>query len=350
MHLTPLIETIRMLEFDELVIEKKPESAVHTPHDSAFKIAFNELRVAHDFIVRCVPKDVLDRADLKTLRRCSENFVDRALHKTEADVIYCAKIRNRNPSSEEQYVYFLIEQQRNPDRWSPLRVFSYNFGIMNAHRREHPKARCLPLVFSMVLYNGRKPYPYSEFFSDLFGDQKDLATRFLFGSIHFILVDLARTSNGQLKTHGWPGLVEFVLKNAGSMDPFDLLKEAWLPLIKPLPEDSDYTAGMVKYVLSQSDIEDVPAFLEKVRVLFSPSIEEKVMGFVEYFTQKGVEQGMQQGMQQGEQRGEQRGLHRGQRKLFLVLLKKTNDAQKAAELLDLTPEEVRDFLEDQAAE
>lgn len=324
-----------MPKLDDIAIEQKPERIVHVPHDSAFKIAFNELRVAHDFIVRYVPKEILDRVDLTTLRRCSENFVDRALHQTEADVIYCAHLKRENNASEIEMLYSIIEHQSTPDRSSPLRSYNYGFRTIDAHRREYPKSKILPMIVVIILYNGKRLYPYSTFLSDLFGSQKELAAKFFVGVFQPILVDLTVIENEEIKTHGWSGLIEFVLKNAGLMDAFEILKEAWFPLIKPLPEDSDYTAGMVKYIISQGDIENVPAFLEKVRTLFSPVIEEKIMGFVEYFTQKGLEQGVQQGVQQGRQ------------EMIRILLKNlNNDKTKVIQLTGLTDEKIEELLKD----
>jgi hypothetical protein len=59
-------------------------SRIHKPHDKLFKLALKEIAVAKEFFNAHLPKRILEKIDLTTLKLESETFIDPAFSDTEA--------------------------------------------------------------------------------------------------------------------------------------------------------------------------------------------------------------------------------------------------------------------------
>jgi hypothetical protein len=107
----------------------------------------------------------------------------------------------------------------------------------------------LPLVYVMVIYNGKpSPYPHTRDLFDLF-DNREAAKEWFFKTLH--LIDLHQLSDGQIKQFGFAAIMALVMRYIRTGD----IKNAIELLIKWDAFEqaqafglADFIAAMVKYM------------------------------------------------------------------------------------------------------
>ena len=84
---------------------------IHQPHDKFFKISMSEIHVARDFFAAHLPAEILQKADLTTLKLQKQSFIDEVYKSSEADVVYTVKLDH-----SLAYFYLLCEHQSEVDK------------------------------------------------------------------------------------------------------------------------------------------------------------------------------------------------------------------------------------------
>jgi len=270
------------------------------PHDSGFKNAIHDLRVAREFFINYLPEHVQKRIRLDTLELQNSAFIDRELHPTASDVLYRVNLSDKTASSA--FLYVLIEQQSQPDRWLPFRMLGYVVQIIEQYRKQMADKKqvldTLPLVFPLIFYTGKDAYTYPLNTPALF-DDPELATAMLVNDCRFI--DLKTLDDSVLLSHQWTGLLEIFMKHAKTRDAVNLLQDT-LQLIKSLlrVDANNYVSSMLKYLISEGEVEDVNHFMALLRrqvIEPFPEMGDTVMTIAEQLEQRGVQQGIRQGIQ-----------------------------------------------------
>jgi predicted transposase YdaD len=166
------------------------------PHDSMFRFVFGEPVHAASELRAVLPAALADRLDLAGLRLVNGSFVDEELTNRHADVLMRTRLDGR-----EAFVYVLIEHQSSPDRMMPLRMLRYVMRIWDRYLREHPKAKRLPMIVPLVVYQGPRrwscPVELSELL-DVDPDTAQLAGEFL-PRFRFLLDDLTKLDKAALR-------------------------------------------------------------------------------------------------------------------------------------------------------
>ncbi|HEU4420184.1 MAG TPA: Rpn family recombination-promoting nuclease/putative transposase [Planctomycetota bacterium] len=120
-----------------------------TPHDTLFRLAFERLANARDLLRTALPRAIAEGIDWRSLRVIDASFVDRRLRKSQADLLFSARVSGRRV-----LLYVLIEHKSSDDRWTVLQLFSYMGAIWRRHQRDHPRQRRLPPILPFVLHHG----------------------------------------------------------------------------------------------------------------------------------------------------------------------------------------------------
>ncbi|MCP4753003.1 MAG: Rpn family recombination-promoting nuclease/putative transposase [Proteobacteria bacterium] len=118
-------------------------------HDGYFRRQFSRLDFAHDFFQDYLPEKIRGNTDWKVLRLAPGDFVGKALRNRRSDILYETKIDGRN-----SLFYIHLEHQRTSDRKMAYRMLVYMVNIWEQYRVQYP-GKDLPLVFPMVIYQGR---------------------------------------------------------------------------------------------------------------------------------------------------------------------------------------------------
>ena len=146
------------------------------------------------------------RIDKTTLQIENESFIETDLSEKITDVLFSAKIND-----QKSYIYTLLEHQSTPDHMMAYRLFKYMLCICNRHMKQYPEDKKLPLVYPMIIYNGRKKYNVVRNIWDLF-ENKDLAKKF-WSDEDYKLINLQDIPDEEIKERVWWGLVEFFMKH-----------------------------------------------------------------------------------------------------------------------------------------
>ena len=77
------------------------------------------------------------------------SFVDEALKWRHSDVLFTAPL-----DGHDAFVYVLVEHQSSDDPLMAFRMLRYVTRIWDQYERDHPKARRLPAVIPLVVYQG----------------------------------------------------------------------------------------------------------------------------------------------------------------------------------------------------
>jgi hypothetical protein len=151
---------------------RRPPGGQPTPHDSVFRRIFG------------VPANA------------AASFVDEALKWRYSDLLFTVPMEGR-----DAFVYVLVEHQSSSDPLMAFRMLRYMTRIWDAYLREHPVARQLPAVISLVVHNGSRPWDGPVQLADLLDldpGAADAAGRYL-PRFEFLLDDLPGVGEQQLR-------------------------------------------------------------------------------------------------------------------------------------------------------
>ncbi len=166
-----------------------------TPHDSVFRRVFGVPANAASQLRAVLPPDLAGRLDLGRLAPVPGSFVDEALKWRHSDVLFTAPLDGR-----DAFVYVLVEHQSSDDPLMAFRVLRYVTRIWDQYEREHPKARRLPAVIPLVVYQGPGRWTSPVQLLDVIdlGPGGRQAVQAWLPRFEFLLDDLTRAGEDQL--------------------------------------------------------------------------------------------------------------------------------------------------------
>jgi predicted transposase YdaD len=161
-----------------------------------FRFVFGQPVHAASELRAVLPAALADRLDLTSLRLINGSFVDEELTNRHADVLMRTRLDGR-----DAFVYVLIEHQSSPDPMMPLRMLRYLTRIWDRHLQEHPKAKRLPMIVPLVVYQGPRRWTCPVELSELLDADPEtarLAGAFL-PRFRFLLDDLTKLDKSALR-------------------------------------------------------------------------------------------------------------------------------------------------------
>lgn len=265
---------------------------VSTPHDRFFRSSMANPRVAVEFFETHLPDVLKKKVDLNTLHMEPGTFVDEELQLQMTDVLFSVECQGR-----PGYLYNLVEHQRTPDPLMAFRGLKYRLKIMEQH---YKKYSAMPIVYVVVLYNGKVRYPYSTDFFDLFGEHKMLAQQLF--SPAFELIDLSQIADEDLKQKAWSGMMELSLKHVDERDLLPFIQDVVTLLQEIEKADGiDYIKTVFYYLVTSGEVSSTEALIKVLHQNLSPASESTVMTIAQMFEQKGEARGLEKGRQEGRQ-------------------------------------------------
>jgi predicted transposase/invertase (TIGR01784 family) len=132
---------------------KESRKSAATPHDAAFKAAFQKRKVARSFFRHYFPEQVVKLIDFRHLKLNNRSYVDEKFKEKHSDIVYRAKIRG-----SVAFLYILFEHQSKPDYWIAFRLLCYMTNLWREVLEQNPQAKKLPVILPAVLYHGRQKW------------------------------------------------------------------------------------------------------------------------------------------------------------------------------------------------
>jgi len=270
-------------------------SNIHKPNDKLFKLALEEPAVAEEFFNAHLPKKILEKIDLATLKFENHSFIDPIYKETEADVLYSVK-----SGDSTAYLYLLVEQQSSVDPMMAFRLLVYIVRIMERHIKQNPGGK-LPLVLPMVVYAGDDPWDAPLEIFPLFGELEALARETFYKPCQFF--DVSRVSDEVLREQILSGLVAFTLKYRKMAD-FKRFLETLMPWVHEVEIQGRHGASLnrivLKYVIARIQQGDKELLVQEARQHLSPQLQGEIMTIAQQWKDEGRHEGRHEGIQLGE--------------------------------------------------
>lgn len=261
-----------------------------SPHDRFIRAMMTNPQVIQEFFQENLPATIKKLIDFRAIVPQKESFIDDDLRLQIADLLYSVPL-----NGEKGYLYLLMEHTSSPHRLLPLRMLKYVLAVIDHHLKKE-KTQKLPLVYPLILYSGKKAYPFSVDFFDLFEDQKKVAQDIFLKPFH--LIDLSQVNDVKLEQYQWFGLMALLAKHIH--DPHILpFFQGILGKLRILEAQGElgYIRLIISYVMEAGKEENTKAFLEVIKKGFEKG--EEIMTIAERLRQEGFEKGILEGKQEG---------------------------------------------------
>ena len=287
---------------------RKQPGGAPSPHDAVFRRIFGVPANAASQLRAVLPSGIADRLDLGRLAPVPGSFVDEDLRWRHSDVLFTAPLDGR-----DAFVYVLVEHQSSDDPLMAFRVLRYITRFWDQYEREHPKARRLPAVIPLVVYQGPGRWASPVQLLDLIdlapADRQ--AAQAWMPRFEFLLDDLSRVSEDQLfdrKLTPSATATLLLLKNARGNPQVTVLLRRWEDLLRAVlgqPGGGEEFTAMLAYIelVSETPAEE----LRDLAASLGPDAEEAYVTTAEMLRAEG------------EARGEARGRARGRAEDILVV-------------------------------
>lgn len=311
--------------------QKREESPVDKPHDKLIRRLLGNENNARDIIDAYLPKEVKALLDLTYLERQPDTFID-AQHRLHAvDILFKTRCKN---TGKEAYIWVLIEQQRDPDIWMPLRMFCYIAVIWDNLRKKNKsraKSVKIPFIYPLIISNASKPYSHSLTLRDMIEPEeaKPLFDKLFTTPIH--MIDLAAITDDEmrekLQEHVRAQALLLSLKHIYDDNLQALLENLLIYSLQALEKmgSGDDVADLLYYIYNEGNLTDPTKFLTFLHQRFSKDVEEKVMTLGQQATYQARQEGINQGLQES----------------ALRMIKRNMDIDTIIEITGLSREEIK---------
>ncbi|WP_375329755.1 Rpn family recombination-promoting nuclease/putative transposase [Candidatus Tisiphia endosymbiont of Nemotelus uliginosus] len=300
-------------------------------HDEIFRKSMENPIVAKEFLATHLPKDVLALIDSTSLKLEKDSFIEPDLSKTISDVLFSVKFND-----QDGYIFLLLEHQSTVDKMMAFRLFKYMINICDLYLTTNPKAKSLPLIYPLIIYNGKKKYNAPLNIWNLFS-HPDLARGFWTNDCQ--LINVHDIPDEELKEKVWSGILLFFLKHIHERQ---LLKR-WQEISYLLPKLSKITIGhdhirnLLSYTLTFIEQND-KIELEKIlkNSLTKEKGEELMPSIAQVWKEEGIQIGVQDGIRIGEARGEA--------KLIKMMINNGSSIEEVARITGLSITKINELL------
>jgi predicted transposase/invertase (TIGR01784 family) len=306
------------------------------PHDRFFRAMMHEPKVIREFFEQNLPSNIKAVIDFSTIQLQQESFIDDKLKLQIADLLYSAEF-----SSQEGYLYLLLEHQSTPDKLMAFRILRYMVAIMEYHLKKTKRDE-LPIIYPVIFYTGNRSYNYSTDLFDLFGARKELAKDILWQP--YQLIDLSKTPDEKLKEFLRYGIIAKTMKYIHQKDFIPMLRE----IVKDLRTienfvDMHYIYTILSYIIEAGEL-DKQEFITTVKAGLTQVSEVNIMTLAEQFRQEGYEKAKTtlaaQFIREGELKGKLEGKLEALRAVAIKLLSQDMSSAQISTITGLSVAEI----------
>ncbi len=184
---------------------------ISNPHDEFCRYLLNRPEQAAGFLAHFLPPGLLSPLRLSKLTPLPGTFVDDDLTDHHTDLLFSVPGKH----GPETLVYILFEHKSTPDRRTPLQLYRYMERVWNAHLKRK-KSLPLPSILPVLVYQGRKPWPWPTQFEDLVQPAPGYE-RFV-PKFSFHLVDLSLADDASLPSDPMLGVGILIMKHVRHPD------------------------------------------------------------------------------------------------------------------------------------
>ncbi len=267
-------------------------------HDSLVKTIMADPVAAQEFLEYYLPNDFKSLVDLSKITVEKESYIEESLNKKYSDIVYGVATKNQGKA----FVYVLIEAQSSVDYWTALRLWKYTLLLCERHKKGRKK---LPLVYNLVIYNGKEVYTAPRNLWSLFTDAviaKKVMTE------DYQLVDLQSMSDDEIVKKKHVGMLEYMLKHIHKRDMIKLWEEFLQRFKLEILVDKEKGYIYIKSFLWYTDAKLPEAKQSELEQVLTKYLSEEEQGVImRTVAQKYIEEGEARGIHIGKAEGKAEG-------------------------------------------
>ena len=165
-------------------------------HDITYRTLFSHRYLVASLIRGFLPKEWADGLDVSTLEPVSEAHATEDWSLRYNDRLWRLRWRG---SGRWVYVYLMLEFQRSDETFMALRILSYE-GVLYQHlvKALDLAPGELPLIVTVVIYNGEKPWRSATELSELLAPAPPGMSLYL-PRLRYLLIDVRRLPQAELE-------------------------------------------------------------------------------------------------------------------------------------------------------
>jgi predicted transposase YdaD len=270
------------------------------PHDQLFKAIFSDAVEVAALVRDIFPPEVVGLLDLDAIEAQPSDFIDEALRAHLSDLGF------RIPWRQGGHVHLglLLEHQSSPDPEMPLRVLRYTLRAWEAAQAEPRPPGRLPLVITLVVFHGPRPWSTPRALSELYDAPPEAIEhlRPYLPELKLLLEDLTVTDDAEVPCDDGGKLALLLLRHAhmndvwNTVDEHRALLQALMRRRGPLP-----TLQILRYVMNVSErapsealkrrlFKDLPGDVKEEALLGSAPAQ--VMTYADMLREEGKQIGL----------------------------------------------------------
>lgn len=243
--------------------------------------------------------------DWQTIQREAGSFVDPELAHRHTDLLFSVQLRDPGKRDTRLLLYLLLEHQSTNDPDMPLRMLVYLVRIWEAYQKVHGTP--LPIIIPAVVSHAPEGWSAPTSFHALFDPPPDSIPYVarLVPNFSFLLTDLVRTSNEELRRWELPPFAMTVLRYLRDGRHFDQLLQnmpEWLGPFQRLARGPERNVAALEQLLRYVALvtgELRFAVFRAMIVSQIPETEEVTMTVAEELRAEGEAKGLAKGRKQG---------------------------------------------------
>ncbi|MCG7602195.1 Rpn family recombination-promoting nuclease/putative transposase [Halomonas sp. McH1-25] len=189
---------------------------VSNHHDTGYKELFSYPEFVQQLIEGFAPPDIAGLMDFSTLKNHSGHYITPLFEEKIEDVVWSVEVTWEGVT-QRVFLYILLEFQSSVDRTMPIRLMHYVACFYNELLKQKviTPGQGLPPVFSVVLYNGSKPWTAPLDIYEMVQPELPGFLQVYQPHLRYYLVDEGRYTDADLGLRQTPLSGVFSVENAG---------------------------------------------------------------------------------------------------------------------------------------
>ncbi len=304
---------------------------IHNPHDTGYRHFFASKKAFLQLIKSFIKHDWTEQIDEASLEYINRSFVLQDFQNKEADVVYKAKLKDR-----DVIFYVLMELQSTVDFLLPQRLLQYMNEIWRTLLKDTPKKEAerkgfrLPSIIPIVLYNGKGLWTVPLNFKETLDSHEEFGD--LVVNFQYTLIPVRSYSEEELLELA--NLIALVFR-LDSLDSVEEILEAFFKfsfvITRLTPEEFTLFRSWARQVLPTNFPEESKSEIIGALEEAHPGEVEKLISNVERAVKKSLEEAQRDGME------------KGMEKVARQMLAENEDIEKIIRYTGLSKEEIERF-------
>ncbi len=330
-----------MLPIFYILIMARKSDEIKDFYDRSYKKLFSYKGFVKQLLQGFVRLKWVERVDFDKITLEPVSFIDRLFKKKEADIIWKLPLKQ----GSEVYLYLLLEFQSAVDKTMALRFASY---ILNfyAERIAKEKNKRLPVVFPLLLYNGKLRWNAAKSLQEMI-ELVDPSLREYLIRFKYFAIDIGSFSKRSLiKLRNNLVSAIFLLENARNENELDSVLKEIVEIVKSemdkelLARFGDWFEMLFKRTTkTEVNFEEIISEGSEYTMIVETLIEMR-----KKWENKGIQKGFLDGKQIGRQEGLQEGRQKGRQEAIvdtaIELLKEGSSVEFVAKVTKLSIREI----------